>query len=58
MEMLTGVKQKDTVGIGEILTGDYAGKKVKVRGTVHTVRDMGDVAFVVLRRAEGLVQCV
>ena len=58
MEMLTGVKQKDTVGIGEILAGDYAGKKVKVRGTVHTVRDMGDVAFVVLRRAEGLVQCV
>ncbi len=58
MEMLTGVKQKDTVGIGEILAGDYAEKKVKVRGTVHTVRDMGDVAFVVLRRAEGLVQCV
>lgn len=58
MEFLTGVKQKETVGIQEILEGDYEGKTVKIYGAVHNIRDMGDVAFVILRRREGLLQCV
>ena len=58
MEFLTGVKVKETVGIRQILDGDYEGKTVKMNGAVHNVRDMGDVAFVILRKAEGLVQCV
>ena len=29
-----------------------------MNGAVHNVRDMGEVAFVILRKAEGLVQCV
>ena len=29
-----------------------------MNGSVHTIRDMGDVAFVVLRKRDGLVQCV
>ena len=29
-----------------------------MEGMVHAVRDMGDVRFVILRKAEGLVQCV
>ena len=35
-----------------------AGAKVKVNGAVHTIRDMGTVAFVILRKREGLLQCV
>ena len=31
---------------------------MKVNGAVHTIRDMGTVAFVILRKREGLVQCV
>lgn len=58
MEFLIGVKQKETVGIQEILSGDYEGRTVKINGAVHNIRDMGDVAFVILRKAEGLVQCV
>lgn len=58
MEFLDGVRQKETLGVQEILTGDYVGKTVKVQGAVHTIRDMGEVAFVILRKAEGLVQCV
>ncbi len=58
MEFLTGVKEKDTKGIKELLQGDYEGKIVKMNGAVHSIRDMGDVAFVILRKAEGLVQCV
>lgn len=58
MEFLTGVKAKEVLGIREILDGEYVGKTVKMNGAVHNIRHMGEVAFVVLRKAEGLVQCV
>ena len=58
MEFMEGVNRKDTLEISELLAGDYTGKEVKVNGAVHTIRDMGDVAFVVLRKREGLLQCV
>lgn len=58
MEFVTGVEKKETFEIGALLQGDFVGKTVKVKGAVHTIRDMGDVAFVVLRKREGLLQCV
>ena len=58
MEFMTGVKEKETMEIGQLLTGAYEGKTVKVNGIIHTIRNMGDVAFVVLRKREGLLQCV
>lgn len=58
MEFLTGVKEKETIGIREILSGHYVGKTVKMNGAVHNIRDMGEFAFIILRKAEGLVQCV
>lgn len=58
MEFLTGVKTQKTIGIAALLTGSYNGKPVCMNGTVHNIRDMGEVAFVILRKAEGLVQCV
>lgn len=58
MEFVEGVKAKETLGIAQILEGSYEGKKVRINGAVHNVRDMGEVAFVILRKAEGLVQCV
>ena len=58
MEFMTGVNRKDTVEISELLAGDFEGKQVKVNGAVHTIRDMGEVAFIILRKREGLLQCV
>lgn len=58
MEFLTGVKEKETLDIGQIVQGDYEGRVVKINGSVHNIRDMGEVAFVILRKAGGLVQCV
>ena len=58
MEFIDGVMKKDTVEISDILAGKFEGMDVKVNGAVHTIRDMGEVAFVVLRKSEGLVQCV
>lgn len=58
MEYLTGVKEKETAGLGQLLQGGMKGKAVKVNGTVHAIRDMGEVAFVILRKREGLLQTV
>ena len=57
MEYQTGVKKKDTLEITELLNAKTS-EAVKVNGAVHTIRDMGTVAFVILRKREGLLQCV
>lgn len=58
MEFVTGTMEKTCLEISEILSGDYEGKIISVRGAIHTIRNMGEVAFIVLRKREGLVQCV
>ena len=58
MEYLTGVKPKETKEISELLEQTEAGTRVKVNGAVHTIRDMGTIEFIILRKREGLVQCV
>ena len=57
MEYLEGEKKAKTLEIGELLV-QAEGTEVKVNGAVHTIRDMGNVAFVILRKRDGLVQCV
>ncbi len=46
------------MGIRQIADDSYEGKTVKINGAIHNIRHMGDMAFVILRKAEGLVQCV
>lgn len=58
MEYLTGVKKKETQEISELLQSMQIGQTVKVNGAVHVIRDMGTVTFVILRKREGLLQCV
>lgn len=58
MQFMTGKTKKQTVEISDILMGDYEGREVKMNGAIHKIRDMGDVAFIVLRKREGLVQTV
>lgn len=58
MEFVTGIKPKDTVEISDILNKGCYGEKVRLRGMLHTVRDMSEFSFLVLRRYDGLVQCV
>ena len=53
MKTVTGATQKETLEISEILAGDYDGREVKVNGAVHTIRNMGEVAFVILRKLGG-----
>lgn len=58
MDYVTGKTEKKTLDISEILLGDYEGEEVQINGAVHKIRDMGDMAFIVLRKREGLVQTV
>ena len=58
MELVKGVKKTETLELAELLDEAVKGQTVKVNGAVHTIRDMGNVAFVILRKREGLVQCV
>lgn len=58
MEFITGVNKTKTLEISEILAGDYTGKNIRVNGAVHVIRHMGEVVFLVLRKREGLLQCV
>ena len=58
MEFLKGVSKKETLELEELLTQAQEGDIVKVNGAVHAIRDMGNVAFVILRKRDGLLQCV
>ena len=58
MEYVSGKTQKAVLEISDILTGGYEGKDITMNGAIHTIRDMGDVAFLILRKREGLVQAV
>ena len=58
MEFMTGIREKETVDLAAVTEGSMEGKTVKIEGTIHTIRDMGEVAFVILRRRDGLLQCV
>lgn len=58
MEFVSGTTKKEVTEIFDLLTGDYEGRNISMNGAVHTIRDMGDVAFIVLRKRDGLVQTV
>lgn len=58
MEFLTGMNKKETLELSELLDRSRIGQKVKVNGAVHTIRHMGNIAFVILRKREGLMQGV
>lgn len=58
MEFLSGVKQKEALELSALLAEETAGKSVKTNGAVHAIRDMGRVAFIMLRKRDGLLQCV
>lgn len=58
MKFLTGVAAKETLELSQLLSKEMEGRTVRVNGAVHAIRDMGNIAFVVLRKREGLLQCV
>lgn len=58
MEFVNGKKKESHVSIDDILAGELYGDEINIRGAIHVIRQMGGVSFVILRRYDGLVQCV
>lgn len=58
MEFVRGVIEKDTLELSDLEKEGMAGNRVKVNGAIHAIRDLKTIAFIILRKQEGLVQCV
>ena len=58
MKMITGTYAAKERTFSQLFTERPTNESVTVRGAVHAIRDMGEIAFIILRRAEGLLQCV
>ena len=58
MEFLDGKWEKKVSAWEELLGDKLIGQEAVIEGAVHSIRNMGDVAFVILRRREGLFQTV
>ncbi len=58
MEFVTGVTKKPETELAVIVSGEVTGQTVSVTGAVHTIRDMGEISFIILRKRDGLLQCV
>lgn len=57
MEFITGPGQKETADMADFLAAEE-GTEIIYEGAVHSVRDMGEIAFIILRKREGLIQTV
>lgn len=58
MEFITGLKQQEEAEELEDLLKAEEGTTIILEGAVHSIRDMGEIAFVILRKREGLIQTV
>ena len=58
MEFLNGICKKEVTEWDELTGTSLLNQEVVLEGAVHSIRNMGDVAFVILRRREGLFQTV
>ena len=50
-------KQQEEAELEDLLKAEE-GTTIILEGAVHSVRDMGEIAFVILRKKEGLIQTV
>ena len=57
MEFVTGVKEKTAMEL-PVLMEQEEGTTVTVEGAIHSIRNMGEIAFVILRKRDGLLQTV
>ncbi len=58
MKYITGLGKKDTMELSEILLPETNGKSILVTGMIHSIRDMGEIKFIILRKREGVFQTV
>lgn len=57
MEYIKGIEKKGYMGIAELMEAEE-GTSVKTEGMVHSIRRMGEISFIIIRRRDGLIQTV
>ncbi len=57
MEAVSGKILSYDMDISELVTKNN-GDEVKTHGMIYSIKPMGDFAFIILRKSDGLVQCV
>ena len=58
MEFVTGLEDRKVRTLEELEREESVGTEVTVEGMVHSIRDMGEISFVILRSRDGLLQTV
>lgn len=56
MEFVTGLEERKVKTLEELEREELVGSEVTVEGMVHSIRDMGEISFVILRSRDGLLQ--
>ena len=56
MQEITGVIKSDVTPYSEFK--NHIGEVVAIKGAIHNIRDMSDFAFIIVRTARELIQCV
>lgn len=56
MEDMTGIIPETSTPYSEF--GKHLGEVVTIKGTIHNIRDMSDFAFIIVRTAREVIQCV
>mgnify|MGYP000317329015 CR=1 FL=1 len=58
MEFVTGLEDRKVKTLEELEREESVGTEVTVESMVHSIRDMGEISFVILRSRDGLLQTV
>ena len=58
MEFMDGICKTRECAWDVLLSESMKDQEATVEGAIHSIRNMGDVAFIILRRREGLFQTV
>lgn len=58
MDFLTGKRETGILNLRKLLSEEKNGCVVKTNGAVLSVRDMGDIVFIILRKRDGILQAV
>ena len=56
MENMTGIVPETTTPYSQF--AQHIGEVVTIKGAIHNIRDMSDFAFILVRTARELIQCV
>lgn len=56
MEDMTGIVPQTSLPYSEFK--NHVGDEVTIKGAIHNIRDMSDFAFIIVRTARELIQCV